>query len=105
MDQTVFENYGHKGIFISICVVVAYGITFQLKHIESIHTWNPNDLYFWRSTPQNKAFSDQKKGYLGSRYIQKIYTYIYFIYISLIQDQPKESTWKWFNQAFFLLLP
>ncbi len=29
----------------------------------------PNDLYFWRSTPQNKAFSNQNKGHLGSRYI------------------------------------
>ena len=25
-------------------------------------------LYFWRSTPQNKAFSNQNKGHLGSRY-------------------------------------
>ena len=34
-----------------------------------IYTWNPNDLYFWRSTPQNKAFSNQNKGQVGSRYI------------------------------------
>ena len=34
-------------------------------------TWNPNDLYFWRSTPQCKAFSNQKKGHLGSRYIME----------------------------------
>ena len=39
-----------------------------------IYTWNPNDLYFWRSTPQNKAFSNQNKGHLGSRYIYIIYT-------------------------------
>ena len=32
-----------------------------------VYTWNPNDLYFWRSTPQNKAFSNQNKGHLGSR--------------------------------------
>ena len=25
------------------------------KGIVTIVTWNPNDLYFWRSTPQNKA--------------------------------------------------
>ena len=36
--------------------------------LPSIATWNPNDLYFWRSTPQNKAFSNQNKGHLGSRY-------------------------------------
>ena len=38
-----------------------------------IYTWNPIDLYFWRSTPQNKAFSNQNKGHLGSRYIYYIY--------------------------------
>ena len=31
-------------------------------------TWNPNDLHVWRSTPQNKAFSNQNKGHLGSRW-------------------------------------
>ena len=35
---------------------------------EIMNTWNPNDLYFWRSTPQNKVFSNQNKGHLGSRY-------------------------------------
>ena len=25
--------------------------------------WNSIDLYFWRSTPQNKAFSNQNKGH------------------------------------------
>ena len=33
-----------------------------------VYTLNPYDLYFWRSTPQNKAFSNQNKGHLGSRY-------------------------------------
>ena len=33
-------------------------------YIIYIYTWNPNDLYFWRSTPQNKAFSNQNKGHL-----------------------------------------
>ena len=32
------------------------------------------DLYFWRSTPQNKVFSNQNKGHLGSRHI---YIYIF----------------------------
>ena len=41
-----------------------------------IYTWNPNDLYFWSSTPQNKAFSNQNKGHLGSKYII-IIIYIY----------------------------
>ena len=30
------------------------------------YTWNPFVLYFWRSTPQNKVFSNQNKGHLGS---------------------------------------
>ena len=40
------------------------------------YSWNPNDLYFWRSTPPNKVFSHQNKGHLGSRYIC-IYIYGY----------------------------
>ncbi len=44
-------------------------------------TWNPNDLYFWRPTPQNKAFSNQNKGHLGSRYIY-IYGFFQNVYIS-----------------------
>ena len=32
-----------------------------------LYTWNPNDLYFWRSTPQNKAQpSNQNKIKQGS---------------------------------------
>ena len=42
------------------------------------YTWNLNDLYFWRSTPQNKAFSNKNKGHLSSRYI-----YIYLIYLNM----------------------
>ena len=37
------------------------------NHQLTIPPWNPNNLYFWRSTPQNKALPDQKKGHLGSR--------------------------------------
>ena len=33
------------------------------------HTWIPNNLYFWRSTPQNMAFSNKNNGHLGFRYI------------------------------------
>ena len=41
----------------------------RTSFIGIIYTWNPNDLYFWRSTPQNKALFNQNKGHLGSRYI------------------------------------
>ena len=30
---------------------------------------SPNDLYFWRSPPPKKAFSNQNKGHLGSKYV------------------------------------
>ena len=58
-----------------------------------IYTWNPNDLYFWRSTAQNRAFPKQSKGHQRVPgvymciYIYKcIYMYIYiciymYIYI------------------------
>ena len=41
-----------------------------------IYTWNPTDLYFWRLTPQSKAFSDENKGHLGSRYVSTLFTYL-----------------------------
>ena len=36
----------------------------------------PNDLYICRSTPQNKAFSNQKKGHLGSRFIYLCFRHV-----------------------------
>ena len=36
------------------------------------YTQNPTDLYIWRSTLQNKAFSNQNKGHLGSRYLHLV---------------------------------
>ncbi len=50
-----------------------------------IYTWNPNDLYFWRSTPQNKALSNQNKGHLGSRYIY--YTSWHFVTFQKFKQQ------------------
>ena len=38
-------------------------ILISMIHIY-IYTWNLNGLYFWRSTPQNKAFSNQNKDYI-----------------------------------------
>ena len=43
-----------------------------------IYAWNPKDICFWRSTPENKAFSNQNKGHLGSRYVSNVYLYIMF---------------------------
>ena len=43
--------------------------------LKTIRTWNPNDLYFWRSKPQNKAFSNQNKGHFGSRDIIKCWPF------------------------------
>ena len=44
---------------------------FWFIYLEPCH-----DLYFWRSTLQNKACSNQNKGHLGSSYM---YIYIYII--------------------------
>ena len=41
-----------------------------------IYTWNLFVLYFGGLTLQNKAFSNQNKGHLGSRY-----TYIYMVLV------------------------
>ena len=49
----------------------------------SLCNWNPNDLYFWRSTPQNKAFSNQNKVHLGSRYVD-VHTFAMKIIASLL---------------------
>ena len=42
---------------------IFYRMFTYLSCIFIIYTWNPNDLYSWRSTPQNKAFSNQNKGH------------------------------------------
>ena len=36
----------------------------NILKLSNKYIWNPNDLYFCRSTLQNKAFSNQKKGHL-----------------------------------------
>ena len=38
-------------------------------YLESTCTWNLFVLYFWASTIQNKIFSNQNSGHLGSRYV------------------------------------
>ena len=48
--------------------------------------WNPTDLHFWRSTLQNKAFSKQNKGHLGSSYI---YLYNQNTYHNTFPELPK----------------
>ncbi len=56
-------------VYDSICILVVY-----------MYTWSHYDLYFWRSIPQNKPFSNQNKGHLGSRCVCVcVYIYIYMI--------------------------
>ena len=43
-----------------------------------INTWNPNDLYFWRSTLQNKAELPIKIRFI---WVLDTYIYIYIIYM------------------------
>ena len=59
-------------MYIYICIYVYMYICIYIY----IYTWNPTDLYFWRSTPQSKAFSDENKGHLGSRYVSTLFTYL-----------------------------
>ena len=56
-----------------------------------VYTWNPNDLYFWRSTPQSKAFSNQNKDHLGSRHI-----YIY-LYMYICMNEMHDSNVSWYS--------
>ena len=59
-------------------------------YIINIHIYTSNDLYFWRSTPQNKAFSNQNKGHLGSRYIyiSRWWFHIFFIFTPTWGNDP-----------------
>ena len=62
--------------------------TYQINiYIYKIYSWNPNNLYFWRSTPQNKAFSNQNKAH----WVPGIYKYIniFVIYI----HHPTDLSW------------
>ena len=70
----------------------------QKERHTHMHTWNPNDLYFWRSTPQNKAFSNQNKGHLGSRY-----TYHLAFFVVPITRSPQFD--DHFHQPFSLAPP
>ena len=45
-----------------------------------IFTWNLFVPYFGASTLQNKVFSNQNRGHLGSRYIYR-YLYTFFIFL------------------------
>ena len=51
---------------VSIIIGYCWYLFLCVNNILHIYIWNPNDLYFWRSTPENKAFWNQKKGHLGS---------------------------------------
>ena len=61
-----------------------WGFALRVVYIPIINTWDPNDLWLWRSTPKNKPFSNQSKGHLDLGSID-IYIYIYlhiYIYIN-----------------------
>ena len=58
----------------------------------NIYTWNLFVLYFWASTLQNKAHSNQNKGHLGSRYI--------YIYILMCECTTTHQT-TWLHRICF----
>ena len=69
IDHTIFaSNQGPVMNSMSIWALILDPLWHANE--SSISTSNPNDPYFWRSTPQNKAFSNQNRGHLGSRYWQ-----------------------------------
>ena len=47
-----------------------------------IYTWNPNDLYSWWSTPQQKGLFEPKEGSFGFQ------VYIYISFTRTTQDHP-----------------
>ena len=51
-----------------ICCASKQGNVCIYIYIHLLYTSSPNDLYFWRSTLQNKALSHQNKGHLSSMY-------------------------------------
>ena len=73
----LFHCSGHflESVLVVILLMVQKsGLPVEMENIPiCIYTWNPTDLYFWRDpTLQNKAFSNQNKGHLGSRYIYNL---------------------------------
>ena len=51
---------------------------YKYIHNPNIYTWNPNDLYFWRSTLQNKAQTPIKTGVI---WVPGIYIWIMYILV------------------------
>ena len=69
-----------------------------------VYTWNPFVLYFGGLTLQNKVFSIQDRGHLGSRYI---YIYIWCNTFLVKGSNPNLATWNnWWPHriGFFLSL-
>ena len=58
----------------------AFSMTTFMYYIYIYTPRTPTDLYVWRPTPQNKAFSNQNKGphldHLGSRYVRQLWLII-----------------------------
>ncbi len=69
--KNVDGNYKKKHFFYSWLITRKSG--FYTHHLgclkEPMFSWNPNDLYFWRSTPPKQGLSHQNKGHLGSRFL------------------------------------
>ena len=63
----MFVSFGAPGVWQGSIANAFLLPHFLLK--EELYIWNPNDLYSWRPTPQNKAFwclfSNQNNGHFG----------------------------------------
>ena len=61
MGNTHLPLIGHPQDLSSTESLLEFG-----RHMQNgMTTWSPNDLYFWRSTPQNKGLFQPKQGSFG----------------------------------------
>ena len=74
--QQRFQAYNGKDIPLGL------KSQFMAKINIYIYTWNPNDLYSWRSIPQNQGLFQSKQGapFKGSRYLYISNISLYYIH-------------------------
>ena len=62
-EKLVFEISSLGSFLRPISDIVPCLVFWKRFILRSIYTWNPTDLYFWRSTFQSKALFNQNKGH------------------------------------------
>ena len=80
------ENHDLYVYIYSFCMYIPFCKYIHVYIYILMFTWNLFVLYFGASTLQKKAFSNQNKGHLGSRYSKTCMINIY-IYMTSFEDQ------------------